>query len=253
MQRKLTILLAIAFLFELSSCIKKPKEESSGVVIATLAVDLDADETHIRTQESLIGNFIADALKSGLENKGEPVDFVLINAGAIRFDQSIRPDGIYKKGLFTSDMIDEMLPFGENKISAVFVTGLQLKEIIERSLAQLPLDKGAFMQLSKELKITVDITKQAQVIDETVSPVVIQTPGERLISVQFNETPIEDSQIYRVGVSDYIANGNDGYATFSTIAASEKIVLDLSLTNLVREQVIIDKTISPVIEGRINF
>lgn len=253
MQRKIHILSLSLILCFMSACIKKPKDDSQQVLIGTLSVDLDASEALIRTQESLIGNFIADALFEGLKTKGTPVDFVLANAGSIRFDVQKRPDGIYRKGSITSEMVDEMLPFSENKIVLMQLSGLQLKEIIERSLAQLPLEKGSFLQLSKGLKLTADLSKQAQILDETVSPPVIQTAGQRIISLQFNETPIQDNQLYKVAVADYIANGNDGYVTFTGIPSSEKVTTEISQTNLVREQIIIDAVINPVIEGRINF
>lgn len=253
MQRKIHILSLSLVLCFLSACIKKPKDDSQQVFIGTLSVDLDASETLIRTQESLIGNFIADAILAGLETNGMPVDLVLTNAGSIRFDIQKRPDGIYRKGSFTSEMVDEMLPFSENKIVVMQVSGLQLKEILERSLAQLPLEKGSFLQLSKGLKLTADLSKQAQILDETVNPPVIQTAGQRIISLQLNETPIQDNQMYKVAVADYIANGNDGFVTFASIPSTEKITTEISQTNMVREQIIIDAVINPVIEGRINF
>ena len=236
-----------------SACLKKPKDEGNTNVIGALNVDLNANEAHIRTQESLIGNFICDAVKSGLESYNNPVDFVLMNSGSIRFDQTIRPNGIYAKGSFSSDMVDEMLPFSENKMVKVELTGLQLKEILERSVALLPNDKGSFLQLSKELSFTADLTKQAQIIDQTVTPNVIQSAGQRIIAVIYKGLPIDDLLNYYVAVPDYIANGNDGYVTFYNIDLSKKTIYNLSPTNLVREQVIINSPIVPILEGRIKL
>lgn len=234
------------------SCKEKVVEENT-VVIGELGVDLNANEPHIRTQEALIGNFICDGLKEQLSSKNIQVDLVMINAGSIRFDVEKRPSGIYPKGDFSSEMIDEMLPFTENCMVKVAVTGLQLKEMLERSLAQLPIDKGAFMQFSKELRITADLTKQAQVVDETVSPAVIVTPGQRLLSVSINDVPVVDTQVYYIGISDFIANGNDAYVTCLNIPSDKKILSGLLINNLVRDHVTINSPIKPVLDGRISF
>jgi 5'-nucleotidase / UDP-sugar diphosphatase len=237
----------------LAGCIKKPEDNNEGVVLAQLAVDLDANESYIRTAESPVGNLVADAVLNGLKSYGIEVDFALINAGSIRFDSENRATGIYPKGNFTSEMLNELLPFSENKLVIVQVTGLQMREMVERSLALLPLDKGSFLQVSKGLKIQADLSLQPQVLDETVNPVIIQTPGQRVISISFNETPIGDVQIYRVALADYISDGNDGYVTCRNLASDLKFNTNFSQTNLVREQVIIQSVIEPKTEGRIQF
>ena len=75
----------LLFVFLFFSCRKKPTSENV-VKIGTLEVDLDANESHIRTQEALIGNFICDAVKNQLEEKNIDCDFVMLNAGAKKKD-----------------------------------------------------------------------------------------------------------------------------------------------------------------------
>ncbi|MBI2259333.1 MAG: 5'-nucleotidase C-terminal domain-containing protein [Flavobacteriia bacterium] len=161
------------------SCRKKPDTKSEST-IGQLNVDLNALSEHIRTQEALIGNFICDAIKKQMEKKEISFDAVLLIAGSIRYDLNKRPDGIYYKGNITSDMIDEMLPFVENKVVKVKVNGYELKQIMERSVALLPLNKGSFLQLSENISIDVDVNQQAQIIDETVIPNKIVVEGNRI-------------------------------------------------------------------------
>ncbi len=89
------------------SCCKE-KNPTPSDILGVITVDLDANSTLVRTKETLIGNMICDGIKKDLEYRGETVDFVVINGGAIRFDPILHPSGIYSAGVFTSDMIDEM-------------------------------------------------------------------------------------------------------------------------------------------------
>lgn len=235
------------------SCRKKEDKLESSVIIGELEVDLNANENHIRTQEALIGNFICDAIKVQLEDKEELCDFVMINAGAIRFDVEKRSSGIYTKGPFTSEMVDEMLPFSDNFLVKVTLIGSELKQILERSVAQLPLDKGAFMQFSSSISITVDPTQQAQIIDETVSPPQLVSEGNRIVSVQINGEELQLSKEYTLVTLDYIAKGNDGYVTFLSIPEEKTKSYPDLLTNIIRDYVTVNSPINPVISGRINF
>jgi len=232
-----------------NSCRQK-KRTPEPDVIGKLVVDLDANEFVVRKREALIGNMVADAIKNNYEGKNGAVNFALVNSGSIRFSSSTRADGIYRAGDFTADMADEMLPFGDTYV-IVTVTGKQLKEILERSVAKYPLAKGNFMQLSKEVKIVVDTTQSAQVlnIDETA----IITPGSRIVSIKINGIEYSNLTQYKVGVSAFLADGNDGYTTLRKLSGSLKEYTEESLANVLKEHVIINSVIEPKLEGRIIF
>jgi len=232
-----------------NSCRQK-KRTPEPDVIGKLAVDLDANEIAVRKSEALIGNMIADAIKNDYEGKNKTVNFTLINGGSIRFNNSKRVDGIYKAGDFTADMADEMLPFGDTYV-IVTVTGKQLKEILERSVAKFPLAKGNFMQLSKEIKIVVDTTQSAQVlnIDETA----IVTPGSRILSIKINNVEYNNLALYKMGVNEFTAEGNDGYTTLRKLSGSLKENTGENIANVLKEYVIINSVIEPKLEGRIIF
>lgn len=232
-----------------NSCQRK-KRSPEPDIIGTLVVDLDAKEFVVRKREALIGNMIADAIKMDYENKGKAVDFTLVNGGSIRFSTSKRPDGIYIAGNFTTEMVNEMLPFGNTNV-IVKITGKQLKEVFERSAARYPLAKGNFMQLSKEVKVLIDTTQAAQVlnIDETA----IVSHGSRIVSIKINNVEYDNLALYSVGVSDFTAEGNDGYTTLRKLSGSLKEYTGEDMANVLKEYVIINSVIEPKLEGRILF
>lgn len=239
------------FFFIIASCCKE-NEEVQAPSLGQITVDLDASKTNIRTKETLIGNMIADGLKAYVLLKAENVDFAIINGGAIRFDPLKRPNGIYQAGNFTSEIVGEILPFGDILV-IVKVKGSELKKIFERSVAQLPQAGGSFLQISKELKIEVDLTQQPQIIDETVEPSVIVTEGERITSIKINNVEYDPLVEYTLVSSDFLVNGNDGFGTFISIPPNKKEYLEDPLTEAVQEYIIVNSPVTPVIEGRITI
>lgn len=249
MRAILIYVLFVVLLGFFNSCRRKTREPQPNV-IGKLMIDLDANEIVVRKREALIGNMIADAIKSDYESKNKAVNFTLVNGGSIRFSTSKRADGIYKTGDFTSYMVDEMLPFGNTNV-IVTVTGKQLKEIFERSVAQYPLAKGNFLQLSKEVEIVVDTTQPAQVLSIDQTSIVNQ--GSRILSIKINNVEYDNLTLYKVGVSDFIAEGNDGYTTLRKLSGSLKEYTGEDMANNLKEYVIVNSVIEPKLEGRITF
>lgn len=236
-------------ILSLISC-RKSDGKPTSTAIGSSDVDLTAKEAIIRKKEALLGNVISDALKLYYENKGEVIDFVLMNGGAIRYDAQLRPDGVYPKGTITVEMIEEMLPFG-NTSAIVTVTGTQLKEMLERSVAQYPLAKGPFFQCSKEIKYKIDTLQSPQVIN--IEETQIVSSGNRIDSIYVNGIPYQATTEYKVLVSDYIAQGNDGYVTLRNIPDASKKYFSDNQTNAVKDYFLIHSPIKPVFEGRIYF
>jgi 2',3'-cyclic-nucleotide 2'-phosphodiesterase (5'-nucleotidase family) len=248
--RKLLLGFLIFALFEWCNACKRKNREPEPDVIGMLAVNLDANEQVVRRKEALIGNMITDAIKSDFDSKGKAVSFVLLNSGSIRFSNSKRSNGIYPAGDFTSNMADEMLPFG-NATVIVTVSGKQLKEILERSVAQYPLAKGNFMQLSGEVKILVDTTQQPQVLN--IEETTIVTPGNRIVSIKINNVEYDNVTQYKVVVPDFIAEGNDGYATLRKLSPALKDHAGDDMASVLKEYVIINSVVEPKLQGRIAF
>lgn len=245
--QKYSFILALVLIFV--GCRKnEPGQEAT--VIGSMTMDLDASKNLIRKKEALIGNFVTDAIAETVRTKGHIFDFFVINSGAIRFDQLERPSGIYPAGNITNQDIDEMLPFGDLAV-IVTLTGTQIKEILERSVAQLPLAQGPFLQISKELRIEVDTLAAEQQIN--VEGTAIVSPGERITSIKINDVTYDPEGIYRVLVINFIADGGDGYVTLKNLPSAQKVILTEFLSAYVKEYVIINSPITTVLDGRITY
>src|SRR5918998_486920 len=101
-----------------------------------------------RTCESLIGDIVADALRTTYGT-----DFAITNSGGIRADLTCPPEG----GEFCPEATGELpitegqvltvLPFG-NVAVTVEVSGAELKAMLEAGVAAMPAASGAFPQIS---------------------------------------------------------------------------------------------------------
>ena len=243
------IIIVVCALSGTIACRKKPVVPESPV-LGSVTVDLDANLNIVRNKETVIGNMICDAVMNDMVNKGKTVDFVMVNGGNIRFSASKRPNGIYPAGAITAGEVDEMLPFGDASV-IVKVNGKQLKEILERSCAQLPLSMGPFMQLSKQIKVKIDPTKSPQLL--SVDENSITSAGNRVVSVTINDAPLDSLAEYKVVLPSYIAEGNDGYVTLKNISAGKKENLGENQANAVKEYITVFSPLTPVLDGRVSF
>ncbi len=239
----------VLMLLLLLGCRKnEPKQEA--IVIGSINMSMSAEEDLIRTQEALIGNFVADGLAEAVRSKGYEIDFCLVNSGAIRFDQQLRPDGIYPSGDITNSTIEEMLPFGNVPV-IVQVTGSQLKKILERSVAKLPLAKGSFLQLSKEIRIKVDPMAAEQQLNPQETAIVSE--GSRIVSININGFPYDPEAIYKVLLNEFIAQGGDGFVTLNAVSPNNKVYLPNYISTYLIDYVIINSPITVQLDGRIEF
>ncbi|XP_033121084.1 5'-nucleotidase-like, partial [Anneissia japonica] len=104
--------------------------------------------------------------------------------------------------------LNMVLPFG-NTVDIVEIKGKYIREALEFSVYKYGTDYmgGEFLQMTG-LHVTYDVTKQ---------------PGSRVVYVEAVCTectvpeykPLVDDEIYNIIVSDYIANGGDGYSMIS--------------------------------------
>ncbi|MBL4861753.1 MAG: 5'-nucleotidase C-terminal domain-containing protein [Crocinitomicaceae bacterium] len=233
-----------------SCCKEKPKIAEE--IIGVITVDLNTDKKIIRTAENLAGNMITDAFMEYAHTNGKNPDFSLIGSGGIRFDESIRSDGIYPAGNWTNLMVNELLPFGST-LMLVTITGAELKQIFERSVSNLPAPIGAFQQLSHEISIKVDITKQAQIIDQSQNPAVITTPGERITSIKFGDLEYNSNNQYTLLINDFLANGGDGFITLGNIPNNLKENLGVTEDAVFNQYIRKNSPVSTVLEGRVQF
>lgn len=154
------------------------------VDIATLAAPLDSRTGVIRTQETAIGNLIADAIRSATG-----AQLAITNAGGIRANKQ------YAAGqkLTRRDVLSE-LPFG-NATVMVEITGKDVKDAIENGLRDAPQGAGRFPVVSG-LSFEADL-KQPQ--------------GSRVLSVTVEGKPIDPAAKYTVASNNFLLEGGDGY------------------------------------------
>lgn len=199
------------------------------VKVGATAVPLDALSKSVRTKETDIGNFIADAYREAVD-----ADIGFVNGGSIRADLTYQP------GVLTKRDVLSMLPFN-NPIVKVEVSGKLLMDILEHSVARSREDSepGRFPQVSG-LKFTYDASK---------------LPGQRIMEAYVGGKRIVDEGVYTLATSDFlVSRGGDGYTMFKDakiLRAADKAPKDSDVfEKAIRESP--NSTISPRVEGRIT-
>ncbi|WP_051140234.1 bifunctional metallophosphatase/5'-nucleotidase [Azospirillum brasilense] len=189
-------------------------------VIGRTETDLDSRKDVVRSQETTMGNLIADALRDGLK-----ADVAITNGGGIRAD-TLHPAG---SSLTRKDIFAEM-PFG-NVAVLTLLSGADLLAALEHGVSKVEDKAGRFPQVSG-LTFTYDPKLPS---------------GTRVTGV----TPLDPARTYRVATNDYMLKGGDGYAAL----ARGRTVVDASgavlMATMVMDYVEAKKTVAPKVEGRI--
>ncbi|WP_158598414.1 bifunctional metallophosphatase/5'-nucleotidase [Notoacmeibacter ruber] len=158
------------------------------VDVGTTSVELDSRRASVRSQETIMGSLIADAMK-----KATGADIAITNGGGIRGDKTY-PAG---STLTRRDVLSE-LPFG-NRTVLLEMTGAQVKEALENGVGQIEEGAGRFPQVSG-LTFSVDSSAEA---------------GARISDVKVDGKDLDESANYKVATNDYMAGGGDGYSVMS--------------------------------------
>ncbi len=106
--------------------------------VGRTAVPIDARDVAGRRQESLLGDLVTDAMRSGTH-----ADVALLNAGTLRLDDVIRP------GPLTNYQLESIFLFpDETRVLTVPLSGARLRTLLEHGVADGSLGKGGFLQVS---------------------------------------------------------------------------------------------------------
>lgn len=162
-------------------------EAVSNRVLGEALVDLEGESPEVRTQETKLGNLLADLARNYART-----DIALVQSGSIR--------GSVPSGLVTLRKVMEVLPFDSPLISFT-VTGKQLWEAMENSVSQLPKESGRFLQVSG---LSYRFHPTAQI-------------GSRVKEVLVSGIPLDSRRRYSVVVDQFLAEGGDGYTVFLQI------------------------------------
>lgn len=106
--------------------------------VGRTTVPIDARDELGRQQESLLGDLVTDAMRTGTG-----ADVAVLNAGTLRLDDVIRP------GPLSNYQLESIFLFpDETRVLSVPLTGARLREILEHGVADGSLGKGGFLQVS---------------------------------------------------------------------------------------------------------
>jgi len=206
---------------------QEPIDQLQKTIVGRTLVDLDAERTHIRTEETNFGNMVADAVLS----KAEPVkgQIAIVNGGSIRITI---PAGDISMG-----QLQTAIPFNNDMV--VFdLKGEDLVAALENGVSKVEDVEGRFPQVAG-MRFTWKIGEE---------------PGQRVHSVEVKTgdgyRPLDRSAAYRIATSRYLYEGGDGYAVFqrgTNVEYPGYVDYDV-----VREYIQLNSPVNPQIEGRIT-
>ncbi|HZG80599.1 MAG TPA: bifunctional UDP-sugar hydrolase/5'-nucleotidase [Brevibacillus sp.] len=194
------------------------------VVIAKSEVPLDGDRNLVRKKETNVGNLIADIMVERTQSiPGYEADIALANGGGIR--TQLEAGDITKKDLYS------LLPFENNTLSVVEVTGEELKAALENGVSDVENGAGRFPQISG-MSFTYSKSKPA---------------GERVLEVKVKGEPLDLKKTYKLATIDFLAAGGDGYEMLNKPFFNT----GLSMYSVVEAALMERKVVNPKVEGRI--
>ena len=191
------------------------------------SVPLDARSAENRTQETNVGNFVADAFRKATE-----ADVALLNGGSVRADE------IIEAGPLTVRDVLSILPF-KNKLVKVQITGVTLRAALEHGVSRSAEDSepGRFPQVSG-IQFSFDASRK---------------PGNRIVDVKVHGQPLVDTQKYTLATSTFVAlKFGDGYTVFkdaTVILPPEQAPTD---SEALQKAISAVNSIAPAVEGRIK-
>lgn len=173
-------------------------QKGIGTIDSPIAAGLPLDEnsmTKCRRGECLTANIIADAMREYWKGKA---DITLLNAGSIR--------NSLPSGKVTVGDIDAAFPF-QDLIVLSPMNGATLLQALEHGLSRYQETRGHFLQVSG---LRYHFNGKNAVGKRLVSAEVWNKKDKRWNAVK-------PKQIYRVVLSDYLANGGDDFHMFKNL------------------------------------
>jgi 5'-nucleotidase len=190
-------------------------------------VELDVKSANVRTRETNMADFVADAFR-----KATGADVALVNGGSIRADTIIKP------GILTKRDVLSILPFG-NHVVKLQLTGAVIRAALEHGVATITEEAqpGRFPQVSG-LRFAFDARRPA---------------GSRLTSVTVNGKPLDDRESYTLATTTYLAvEKGDGYDMFSSVMFLIRPEQAQVESDILLRAISTGRSIAPRTDGRIK-
>ena len=193
-------------------------------VVGKSRVSLEARSATLRTEETNLGDFVADALRERLGT-----DVAVINGGAIRTNRTVPPGPLTRRDVLS------LLPFTDMVVK-LEMRGADLRAALEHGLTQTDRVGGGFLQLSG-----------ARVVwDPRLAP------GRRIVDVSVTGKPLADDAAYTVAVPGYLVRGGDGYTVFGLAKTIVDAESGPQVSQVVIDAIAARAEIAPVLESRIG-
>lgn len=157
---------------------KDKGDKSLAIEIGSVDQELIGRREVVRSQETNLGNLVAEAFRTKFK-----ADLSVVNSGGIR-------DSIYP-GKITIETTQTVLPFAGEVVTAE-LTGAELKSYLETVVTTLTPGSGSFPQISG-------------------AKIVIDDASKKLKSLTVGGKKISDARKYVVALPEFIANGGDKY------------------------------------------
>ncbi len=195
-------------------------------VVGETRVYLEGERAKVRTEETNLGNLVADAILWKARVAGAQI--ALWNGGGIRASLPAGP--------VTFGDCMSILPFG-NYIVVLEVTGEQIWQALENGVSLVERAAGRFPQVAG-----------LRFVWDPAQPV-----GSRIVAVEvFLEgtwRPLDRRARYRLATSNFLAGGGDGYEMFK--AALNSWNLGFVDYEVLAEYIRSHSPVAPQVEGRI--
>jgi len=178
-------------------------------VIGTSEVVLDGNRAPgVRTQETNLGDFAADAILwyARKDLGAANVDAALTNGGGIR--DTIAAGEVNMKHMIT------VFPFG-NTVATVSVTGAELLDSLEAATWSTPDAIGAFPQVAG-ISFTIDTSVEYVNGEPYATYFMPANPGSRIKNLTIGGQPVDLAKTYVIATNDFTAAGGDTFGPFAT-------------------------------------
>lgn len=215
-------------------------------VIARSNVALNGKRNAVRSQETNMGDLVADAVLAAARRLAgsisiQPAAVALINGGGIRNNT------IIAAGNFTERDTYDIAPFANFLTVFEDVSITTFKDLLENAVSRIDAEgnlggsgSGRFAQIAG-FSLEYDSSRQAMVIDNDGR---IVTPGERVTRVSLDDKTIliENGRVrvnpaytLTIATTDFLARGGDQYPFRSLPFTSLYITYQEALSNYIRQ------------------
>ncbi|PZD96157.1 hypothetical protein DNH61_09625 [Paenibacillus sambharensis] len=203
-----------------------PLAALKNTVVGKTEVFLDGDRTHVRKQETNLGNLMTDGMRAKVKATYPNVEgikgYVAIqNSGGIRASIPVTADG-KQPGDITLGEVLTVMPFGNN-LTAIKMTGKEITAALENGVSSI--GEGRFPQVSG-MRFSYDSSKQAEKYD-AVNDKVTQE-GKRILKVEIKNSDgtfsaIDPNAYYMVATNSFLASGGDFYHVMADAVADGRL------------------------------